>query len=136
MEKTINASSRRVGRPTKYDPLELAAIYCDGVNRGKTATAIAISVAGFVSDRNGAKRTREITSEIKQAAPNLIKAIQRSREAILQPWNPEIGKGIHMLEKSTRVVSFGERIFMGRPLPRSVAIEPREAVKRGRPKKF
>lgn len=125
---------QRVGRPTKYDSLELAAVYCDGVNRGKTATAIATDAAEFIADRNGIKRTRQAAGEIKQAATNLVKAMQRSREALLQPWHPQIGKGVHKIEESTRVVAFGVPMFNGRPLPRPVAIEPREAANRGRPK--
>lgn len=135
MSKRPDHEHLRVGRPAKYDPLELAAFSCNGVNRGKTATEIATDAAELMAKLKGLKRTRQVASEIKQAVPNLVKAFQRSRETLLQPWNPEIGKGIHQLEKSTRVVAFGELIFMGRPLPRPIGIEPREAIKRGRPKK-
>lgn len=135
MRETNEAEPRRRGRPSKYDPLELASIYCDGVNRGQTATAIAKEVVELVAARNGMKRTRQTKIEIEQAASNLVKAFQRSRETMLQPWNPEIGKGVHKFEKSTRVISLGEPMFMGRPLPLPLGIEPRLAVRPGRPRK-
>lgn len=135
MSQPNDRERKRAGRPKKYDSLELAAVYCDGVNCGKTATAIAIDVVELIADRNGIKRSRQAASEIKQAAANLVKAFQLSREELFQPWHPQIGKGIHKFETSTRVVAFGEAMFNGRPLPRPIGIEPREKVKRGRPKK-
>ena len=137
MQKTNEAPPPRRdrGRPRAYDPLELAAISCDGVNRGQTTAAIAKEAVELAADRIGIKRTRLANSEMERFANNLVKAFQRSRETLLQPWNPAIGKGVHKIEKSTRVTGFGELIFMGRPLPLPLSIEPRLAARPGRPRK-
>ena len=132
-EKSVSRAS--AGWPRKYDSVELAAVFCEGINRGKTAAAIAKDTIEFAADRRGTKRTRQVRMEMEREASNLVTAFKRARNALLQPWEPEIGKGIHRLETSTRVIAFGEPMFMGRPLPRPIAIEPRVSPKPGRPKK-
>ena len=119
----------------KYDPVEVAAVFCEGINRGKTAATIAKNIIEFGADRCGAKRTRRVRIEMEREASNLVTAFKRARDALLQPWEPEIGKGIHRFETSPRVSGFGELMFMGRPLPRPIGIEPRVSPKPGRPKK-
>ena len=119
----------------KYDPVEVAAVFCEGINQGKTVAAVAKEAIEFAADRRGIKKTRQVRIEMEREASNLVTAFKRARDMLLQPWEPEIGKGIHRLEKSTRVSGFGELIFMGRPLPRPIGIEPRVSPKPGRPKK-
>ena len=132
-EKSVSRAS--ADRPLKYDPVELAAVFCEGINRGKTAAAVAQNTVEFAADRRGIKKTRQVRIEMEREASNLVTAFKRARDTLLQPWEPEIGKGIHRLETSTRVIAFGEPMFMGRPLPRPIAIEPRVSPKPGRPKK-
>ena len=133
-EKSVSRAS--VDGPLKYDPVEVAAVFCEGINRGKTAAAIAKDTIEFAADRRGTKRTRQVRIEMEREASNLVTAFKRARVTLLQPWKPEIGKGIHRLETSTRVTAFGELTFMGRPLPRPIGIEPHVPGNPGRPKKL
>ena len=135
MTRTMVAERKRLSGPRKHNYLELAAHYCDGINRGKTPNAIAIERAGLVADRTGIKRKRQTKQDIERTAAAGIKSYQRARDELLRPWNPAVGMGIHQFETSTKVTGFGIPMFMGRPLPRPLALEPRIKPHVGRPKK-
>lgn len=125
----------QVARPHKYDPLELAAFFCEGTNKGMTAGAIATEIATIFTDRQGQRHGRKRKAAIEHSAAGLTKAVQRAREKIFRPWNPKAGEGIHLLADPALVAALGQPMFMGRPLPRPVGLEPRVAVRPGRPKK-
>lgn len=129
------ASSTTVGCPKFYDDLEIATFFCDGRNRGLTTNAIAKELANLMFARSGIADTRESRAKKLVVAQRLVKAEQRASRNFLLPWTPELGKGVHALSKPGLSVSFGEPMFLGRRLPKPIAIEPRVKRGRGRPKK-
>ena len=95
---------------------------------------IALEAAKLLAARDGLCQYRRTDNEIKGWAVNIERSMRRSREELFLPWNPEMGKGIHRFATPTKAISFGTFMFMGRPLPKPIGLDPRVVAKSGRPK--